>query len=180
MASATSWNSTFPASPPPETLPAGNHSFEGRLGCRVANRATWVPPDMRFFLGLLVVACAVGAIGAVLLLRGAGSEPIVAPQDPMPGRLLVGLQDDPSFRWDADRAVMLDRAREAAASLLRTVVVWKDTAPTRPVNAVDPFDPAYRLDDVDDLVRSAQQRGMELLVTIWGTPEWANGGQPPN
>src|SRR5262245_6483570 len=98
----------------------------------------------------------------------------------MPGRLLVGLQDDRSFRWDADRAVMLDRARETGVSVLRTVVVWKDTAPTRPVNAVDPFDPAYRLDDVDDLARSAQQRGMELLITIWGTPGWANGGQPPN
>jgi cellulase (glycosyl hydrolase family 5) len=135
---------------------------------------------MRFVLGALGFACAAVAVGAVLLLRGGGSEPIVAPQDPVPGRLLVGLQDDPSFRWDADRAVMLDRAREAGASVLRTVVVWKDTAPTRPVNAVDPFDPAYRLDDVDDLVRSAQQRGMELLVTIWGTPGWANGGQPPN
>jgi hypothetical protein len=104
----------------------------------------------------------------------------VAPQDAMPQRLLLGLQDDPSFRWDADRATMLDGAREAGASLLRRVVVWKDTAPIRPANAIDPFDPAYRLDDVDDLVRSAQQRGMEILVTIWGTPGWANGGEAPN
>jgi hypothetical protein len=135
---------------------------------------------MRIVLGLLRIACAVAAIGVVLVLRGAGSEPIVAPQDAMPQRLLVGLQDDPSFRWDADRATMLDGAREAGASLLRTVVVWKDTAPIRPANAIDPFDPAYRLDDVDDLVRSAQQRGMEILVTIWGTPGWANGGEAPN
>jgi hypothetical protein len=135
---------------------------------------------MRIVLGLLGIACVVAAIGVVLVLRGARSEPIVAPQDAMPERLLVGLQDDPSFRWDADRATMLDGAREAGASLLRTVVVWKDTAPSRPANAIDPFGPAYRLDDVDDLVRSAQQRGMEILVTIWGTPGWANGGEAPN
>ncbi len=135
---------------------------------------------MRVILGLLGVAVAVVTVGSVLLLRGSGSEPVVAPQSAMPGRLLVGLQDDPSFRWDVDRAAMLDRARDANVSLLRTVVVWKDTAPTRPTTPTDSFDPAYQLDDVDDLVRSAQQRGIELLVTISGTPEWANGGQAPN
>jgi polysaccharide biosynthesis protein PslG len=135
---------------------------------------------MRVFLGLLALAAATLVLGYVLVLRSAGADPIVLPQDAMLGRLLVGLQDDPSFRWSADRAIMLDRARDANVSVLRTVVAWKDTAPTRPANAADPFDPAYRLDDVDDLVRSAQQRGMELLVTIWGTPEWANGGEPPN
>ena len=54
---------------------------------------------MRLFLGLAGVACAVLAVGSVLVLRGSGSEPIVAPQSAMPGRLIVGLQDDPSFRW---------------------------------------------------------------------------------
>ena len=135
---------------------------------------------MRVILGLLGVAVAVVTVGSALVLRGSGSEPIVAPQSAMPGRLLVGLQDDPSFRWDVDRAAMLDQARDANVSLLRTVVVWKDTAPTRPANPTDSFDPAYRLDDVDDLVRSTQKRGIELLLTIWGTPEWANGGQSPN
>jgi hypothetical protein len=45
------------------------------------------------------------------------------------------------------------------------------------VRPSNPFDPAYRLDDVDQLVRDAQQRGMEVLLTIWGTPKWANGGK---
>jgi hypothetical protein len=135
---------------------------------------------MRLIVGLLGVAVAAVTVGSVLVVRGADSEPIVSPQSAMPGRLLVGLQDDPSFRWDVDRSAMLDRARDASVSLLRTVVVWKDTAPTRPADATDPFHPAYLLDDVDDLVRSAQQRGMELLLTIWGTPEWANRGRAPN
>ena len=95
----------------------------------------------------------------------------------MPGRLLVGFQDDPSLRWGADRASMLDRARRAGATVIRTTVDWSDAAPRRPSSPRSPFDPVYRLDDVDDLARQSQLRGMELLITIWGTPEWANGGQ---
>ncbi len=98
----------------------------------------------------------------------------------MPGRLLVGFQDDTSFRWATDRAESLDVARDAGATVIRTIVSWDATAPRRPADPTDPFDPAYHLDDVDDLVRSAQQRGIELLITIWGTPAWANGGETPN
>jgi len=115
----------------------------------------------------------------MLLTRGA-DKPVVLPEDPMPGRLLVGFQDDASLRWAPDRAAMLDRAREAGAAVVRTIVAWETTAPERPANPADPFDPAYRLDDLDDLARSSQQRGIELLVTIWGTPSWANDGLGPN
>ena len=135
---------------------------------------------MRWIVTLLGVAGALLAVALFSVFRGERSEPIVLPQSTMPGRLLVGLQDDPSFRWTPDRALMLDRVRDTGATLLRTIVVWRDAAPNRPASAADPFDPAYRLDDVDDLARSAQQRGMELLITIWGTPEWANGRQTPN
>jgi hypothetical protein len=138
---------------------------------------------MRWILGLLALLGVTGALAAAafaFVVRGEPSEPVVLPQSSMPGRVLVGFQDDPSFRWAPDRALMLDRARATNVSLLRTVIVWKDAAPERPANPADPFDPAYHLDDVDDLVRSAQQRGIELLVSIWGTPEWANGGETPN
>jgi hypothetical protein len=136
---------------------------------------------MRWILAVLAIAAAVlVGVGAVLFLRDEPSEPVVLPQSAMPGRLLVGVQDDPAFRWSPDRAAMLDTARDANVSVIRTVVVWRDAAPAPPRNPADPFDPSYQLDDVDDLVRSAQQRGIELLVSIWGTPEWANGGQAPN
>jgi len=135
---------------------------------------------MRWILALVLVAGAALASVAVFELRKEPAEPVVLPQSPMSGRLLVGLQDDPGFRWAADRATMLDRARDANATLLRTIVTWRDAAPTPPADAADPFDPAYRFDDLDDLVRSAQQRGIEVLITLWGTPGWANGGQTPN
>jgi hypothetical protein len=95
-------------------------------------------------------------------------------------RLYVGFQDDPSFRWHPARGDTLTAAAGAGATVIRTTVQWHQAAPRRPARAADPFDPAYRLADVDELVRNAQQRGLEVVITIWGTPPWANGGLGPN
>jgi hypothetical protein len=95
-------------------------------------------------------------------------------------RLYVGFQDDPSFRWQAHRDDALTAAAAAGATVLRTTVEWHRVAPRRPADARDPFHPGYRLADVDELVRNAQKHGIEVLITIWGTPAWANGGQRPN
>jgi Cellulase (glycosyl hydrolase family 5) len=132
-------------------------------------------------LGVLVAALTAVAAYSWLPRPGGGEEqPVVLPQSPMPGRLVVGFQDDASLRWASDRAQMLDRVQQTGASVIRTIVVWEAAAPQPPADPANPFDPAYRLDDVDDLARSAQQRGVELLITIWGTPSWANGEQTPN
>jgi hypothetical protein len=104
-------------------------------------------------------------------------SPAVASSAP---RMYVGFHDDVAFRWNDNRAQVLDQARGANASIVRTLVDWSKTAPTRPANPANPFDPAYRLNDVDELVRNAQARGLEVLITIWGTPKWANGGKTPN
>ena len=118
---------------------------------------------------LLVAALAVSA--SALL------SPAVASSAP---RMYIGFHDDVAFRWSANRAQTLDQARAANATIVRTLVDWSKTAPTRPANPTNSFDPAYRFDDVDELVRNAQQRGLEVLITIWGTPKWANGGKTPN
>jgi len=104
----------------------------------------------------------------------------VAEEAPLDHRLLVGFQDDPSFRWRPDRRATLDAAQAAGTSVIRTTLEWAQVAPERPRRASDPFDPAYRLDDVDELVRNAQARGIEPMLTIWGTPPWANGGRARN
>ena len=112
------------------------------------------------------------AASAVLLLAPplAGASP----------RMHVGFHDDPNFRYEERRALMLDQARDANTTIVRTLVTWANVAPTRPSNASDPFDPAYRFNDLDELVRNTQARDIEVLITIWGTPKWANGGKTPN
>jgi hypothetical protein len=95
-------------------------------------------------------------------------------------RMHVGFHDDPNFRYEERRTEMLDQARAANTTIVRTLVTWANVAPTRPANAADPFDKAYRFNDLDELVRNTQERDMEVLITIWGTPKWANGNKTPN
>jgi hypothetical protein len=119
---------------------------------------------------ILVAALAVSGLAALVSPAAASSAP----------RMHVGFHDDVAFRWKDNRAQVLDQARGANATIVRTLVDWSKTAPTRPANAANPFDKAYRFDDVDELVRNAQARGLEVIITIWGTPKWANGGKTPN
>lgn len=95
-------------------------------------------------------------------------------------QMLVGFVDDPTFRWHVDSARMLSAAAATNASIVRTTVYWASVAPTRPADAADPFDPAYQFGDLDQLVRTAELDDMTVLLTIWGTPGWANGGRGLN
>ena len=108
----------------------------------------------------------------VVLAVGAGS----ASADE---RMWIGFHDDPVLRYGPSRHAELDKARRANATVVRTLVEWRSIAPRRPSNAASPFSTAYRFDDLDELVRNAQVRGMEVLMTIWGTPKWANGNKGP-
>ena len=94
-------------------------------------------------------------------------------------RLWIGFHDDPVLRYGANRQEQLEAVRRANASVVRTLVEWQHVAPKRPRNAANPFDPAYRFDDLDELVRNAQVRSLEVLMTLWGTPKWANGNKGP-
>jgi putative glycosyl hydrolase len=119
---------------------------------------------------MLVIAAGLAAVATAAL----ASAPYAA--RPM----LVGFQDDPGFRWSTHREATLESAARAHATIIRATANWWQIAPARPPNAADPFDPAYRFVDLDDLIRSAAMHGITVMLTIWGTPTWANGGRPPN
>ena len=106
---------------------------------------------------------------------------VLAPVATSAERMWIGFHDDPMFRFEADRMTELDEATATNnATILRTLVTWANVAPTKPANASNPFDKAYNFNDLDELVRNAQARDAEVLITIWGTPKWANGGKTPN
>ncbi len=50
----------------------------------------------------------------------------------------------------------------------------------RPKDGTNPEDPAYEWERFDAAVIAANQRGVKVAFTIFGTPWWANGGQPQN
>jgi len=111
------------------------------------------------------------------VLAAAVLAPIAASAD----RMWVGFHDDPILRYDADRqAAMKTATATNNASIVRSLVTWADVAPTKPANAANPFDPAYRFDDLDEFVRTAQANNAEVLLTLWGTPKWANGDKGRN
>ena len=122
---------------------------------------------MRFRLIPVTVACALAAL-IFPLMASAGA------------RMMIGFQDDPSLRWRDDRLVAFKLAQKANAGIVRTTVYWSRIAEERPANATNPFDPGYRFDDLDEFVRNAGLHGMEVMLTIWGTPSWANGGKGQN
>lgn len=121
---------------------------------------------MRLRLSLALSVCALAA----LLPSAASAQP----------RMLIGFQDDPSLRWRDDRLAVWDMAQQSGAGIARTTVYWSRIAEKKPANAGNPFDPAYRFDDLDEFVRNAGLHGMEVMLTIWGTPQWANGGKGQN
>ncbi|HKU58831.1 MAG TPA: cellulase family glycosylhydrolase [Gaiellaceae bacterium] len=95
-------------------------------------------------------------------------------------RMPIGFYDDASFRWSPDRLTNLATAAAAGATIIHTNANWATIAPTRPANPLNGDDPAYRLADLDQLVAAAPQYGIRVMVTIVGTPRWANGGQTSN
>jgi hypothetical protein len=92
----------------------------------------------------------------------------------------IGFFDDPSFRWSPDRQQNLAAAAAAGATVIHTTANWAQLAPTRPAFPADADDKAYRLSDLDELVRESARYGLRVMIDITGTPKWANGGQPPN
>jgi hypothetical protein len=111
-------------------------------------------------------------VGSVVLFWS--SSALAAPRMP------IGFQDDATFRWSSGAADAIGRAGAAHASVIRTIADWRALAPTRPAVAGDSFDPAYKFSDLDELVRNAQRQGIQVMITIWGSPRWSNGGNGPN
>jgi hypothetical protein len=105
---------------------------------------------------------------------------LAAPAAVAADRMWIGFHDDPSFRWVGDRESRIESSASQGASVMRLLVHWNQTAPRRPALPSDPFDPAYNFDDLDDAIRTAQEQDMEVLLSLVGTPRWANGGKAPN
>ena len=69
---------------------------------------------------------------------------------------------------------------DLGVTIFQLAVRWSDVAPTRPQNARDPLDPAYRWpDDVDFAIGEAKRHGMKVLLQLINAPRWANSGRAP-
>ncbi len=95
-------------------------------------------------------------------------------------RMWIGFHDDPSFRWANDRSERIQASARVGANVMRLLVHWNQVAPDRPARPTDPLDPAYNFGDIDEAVRTAREANLEVLLTLYGTPGWANGRRGPS
>jgi hypothetical protein len=95
-------------------------------------------------------------------------------------KMPIGFFDDPTFRWSPSRAENLQQAAVTGASIIHTTANWANIAPAKPGNPANGDDPAYKLNDLDELVFQSGLYGLRVMIDVTGTPKWANGGKTPN
>ena len=103
-----------------------------------------------------------------------------APADASPGAQ-YGIQDDAWLLYGpgalSDRLTTLD---DLGVQVVRFTLRWDQVAPTRPAKARSSDDPAYHWGAYGDVLDGLHELGISALVTLYGSPRWANGHGAPN
>lgn len=129
-------------------------------------------PRRRRLLVLAVVASVGLGVGAI----GSWADP-----PPEPGRPAFGVQYHGLWSgWEDDeRAEVLDKVADSGATWVRMDVGWINLQHDRGDQVA-----GWYLDRMNQWVDAARERDLEVLVTLWATPGWANGGaareEPPD
>jgi hypothetical protein len=95
-----------------------------------------------------------------------------------------GVQDD---AWLEVGTTKMSSLQERLATLdqlgvdvVRYTLRWDHIAFSRPRKPANPDDPAYDWSPADALLAGLQAHGIDVVLTLWGTPAWASGRQKPN
>ena len=92
-----------------------------------------------------------------------------------------GVQDD---AWLAAGPGTLDERlaelQGLGTEVYRFTLRWDRVATRKPRHAGNPDDPAYDWSWPDSVIRGLRAHGIAPVVTIWGTPKWANRHRSPN
>jgi hypothetical protein len=97
--------------------------------------------------------------------------------------IYYGIQDDAWLQYDDYGSSLTERVmklKQMGVGIVRFTLHWNEVAPTRPRNARNPNDPAYKWDAYDQVFDTLHTWKLPALVTLYGTPKWANGGKAPN
>ncbi|HVU77994.1 MAG TPA: hypothetical protein VHC67_10455 [Gaiellaceae bacterium] len=115
---------------------------------------------------------------AVLCLLGAFTA---APRAHAATGIRYGLTDD---AWLQDSPGPIDarvaHLKAIGVRVVRYTLHWNEIAPTKPVDATDPSDPAYDWTDASTVLDSLRTHGIDVVVQLLGAPRWANGGKAAN
>jgi hypothetical protein len=118
------------------------------------------------------LAAIVGVLCLALLASGGASAST---------HIQYGVQDDAWLLYGpeppAQRIQILQRL---GVDLVRLTLRWDMVAPTEPTDPRDPADPAYQWALYDSILERLHAAHISVLISLWGTPDWANDGRGAN
>jgi hypothetical protein len=124
---------------------------------------------MRFVVCLL--AAVVAVVGWLLSPASADASPYVR----------YGFHDDAwLLNGDATLDSRLDELDRLGVDIVRWSVRWDQVARREPATPSAHTDPAYDWSSSDRVLHGLRAHGIAAVVTLVGTPGWANGGRPSN
>jgi hypothetical protein len=92
-----------------------------------------------------------------------------------------GIQDDAWLQYGTGTLNQrLATFKRLGVPLVRFTLHWNQIAPRRPKDASSPRDRAYDWRRPDRILRGLRRYGLTPVLTLVGTPAWANGGRSPN
>ncbi len=92
-----------------------------------------------------------------------------------------GIQDDTWLEFGPGKLDQrLTTFKRLGVPIVRFTLRWNEIARKRPKNASSPTDRAYDWRRPDRVLRGLRRHGLTPVVTLVGTPPWANGGRTPN
>jgi hypothetical protein len=74
----------------------------------------------------------------------------------------------------------IGRLESLGVDIVRFTVRWDDVARERPEQPRSSSDPAYRWGHAAAVLEALNDHGIDVVVTLLGTPKWANGDRTPN
>jgi hypothetical protein len=116
------------------------------------------------------------AVGGVLCLAllvptGASASP----------RIQNGVQDDAWLLYGPEApAKRIQTLQRLGVDVVRLTLRWDTVAQAVPDDPRDPDDPAYDWELYDSILQRLRAAHISVLVSLWGTPPWANGEEGPN
>jgi polysaccharide biosynthesis protein PslG len=86
--------------------------------------------------------------------------------------LRVGVQDDAWLQFGPGALEeRIDRLDQMGAEVVRLTLVWR---------AIEPAQGELDWSSADEMLSGLRRAGIAPIVTLWGTPAWANGGRGAN